>query len=368
MKPRFLSFALLVLPLTVPLVVCHRPHIIFSTRSLTFAPQVIDPSGGRSASQGIVVSNNGSASGFLSPFTASGSYFLTTGCGSSLAAGASCTIDVTFGPNQVGALNGQVLQGGVPIVSLTGIGLAPVGFSPESLDFGTVAIGSASTAQTVTLTNNQGSALNISGIAASGNYAQTNNCTASLAAGATCTINVMFQPTAKGAIPGAITVTSDAVLLDGGHDFGRELRVAVEDQELVWNLELPCLSQLQHGPESSRILGDVAMKDGASVVTDHEEAVKDSEGQCGNREQVHCGNGIAVIPKERQPLLSWAGPNLVLLHPTGHGTFRDVETQHLQFAMNARCSPGGILSDHATNQLPNVSSHGSASDARLVFR
>ena len=153
MKSRFLSFALLVLPLTVPLVVCHRPHIIFSTRSLTFAPQVIDPSGGRSASQHITVRNIGTASGKPGPFIASGSYSFKTSCGAwphaLLAPGESCEINVSLAPNQVGPINGWVawpnLVSANLIVSLTGIGLAPVGFSPESLDFGTVAIGSAST-------------------------------------------------------------------------------------------------------------------------------------------------------------------------------------------------------------------------------
>jgi hypothetical protein len=117
---------------------------------------------------------------------------------------------VTFAPNLVGTINGAIRSGSPAVVSLSGTGLAPVGFSPAALDFGTVAIGAASTAQPVTLTNNQGAALAISGIVTSGDYAQANNCPASLAAGASCAINITFQPTAKGSIPGALTVSTDA--------------------------------------------------------------------------------------------------------------------------------------------------------------
>src|SRR5204863_186911 len=49
-----------------------------------------------------------------------------------------------------------------------------------------------------------------SSIAASGDFAQTNNCGASLNPGATCSINVTFTPTAKDNRSGTITITDDA--------------------------------------------------------------------------------------------------------------------------------------------------------------
>jgi hypothetical protein len=213
MKLQRIYRALLVLPLCLILPGCPKfPIIYFAPTSLTFAPLVVDPSGGARASQLVTVHNSGQAPGNIGALSVSGSYGMTSNCPGSLAAGASCTIDVSFAPNRVGAINGQIMRSGAGVVSLAGVGLAPVGFSPESLDFGTVAIGAASAAKAVTLTNNQSTALAISGIAASGDYSQSNNCSPSLAAGASCTLNVTFHPTAKGKIPGALTVSSDAAL------------------------------------------------------------------------------------------------------------------------------------------------------------
>src|SRR5260370_2640058 len=85
------------------------------------------------------------------------------------------------------------------------------GLSPNSLSFANQIVNTTSAAKTVTLTNNQTStALTISGITTSGDYAQTNNCGASLAALASCTINVTFKPTATGTRTGTLTVTDNA--------------------------------------------------------------------------------------------------------------------------------------------------------------
>ena len=96
-------------------------------------------------------------------------------------------------------------------MALSGTGIAPAAsFAPTSLAFGNQNVNTTSAAQTVTLTNSGTAALNITSIVASAPYAQTNTCPASVAAGANCSINVTFTPTAAGSQPGAITVTDDA--------------------------------------------------------------------------------------------------------------------------------------------------------------
>ncbi len=85
-----------------------------------------------------------------------------------------------------------------------------VTFSPTSLAYANQPVGTTSSAQTVTLSNTGSGALNISSIATTGDYAQTNNCGASLGAGASCSINVSFTPTAAGTRPGALSVTDNA--------------------------------------------------------------------------------------------------------------------------------------------------------------
>ena len=91
-----------------------------------------------------------------------------------------------------------------------GRGAPASSFLPTSLAFGNQNVNTTSAAQTVTLTNSGTAALNITSIAASAPYAQTNTCGASVAAGANCSISVTFTPTATGSQPGTITVTDNA--------------------------------------------------------------------------------------------------------------------------------------------------------------
>jgi hypothetical protein len=85
------------------------------------------------------------------------------------------------------------------------------GVSPGSLSFGSVAAGTTSASQPITLTNSGTSALSIGSIAASGDFSETNNCSGSLAASSSCTINVTFSPRVAGAVTGALTFTDNAV-------------------------------------------------------------------------------------------------------------------------------------------------------------
>ena len=85
--------------------------------------------------------------------------------------------------------------------------------SPTALAFGSQLVGTPSAAQTVTLSNSGGATLVINSITSAGtnpgDFVQTNNCT-SLATGASCTISVVFNPTAIGARAGMLNVnTSD---------------------------------------------------------------------------------------------------------------------------------------------------------------
>ncbi|HXA58488.1 MAG TPA: discoidin domain-containing protein [Streptosporangiaceae bacterium] len=87
---------------------------------------------------------------------------------------------------------------------------ANLSLSPSSLTFASQNVGTTSAAQVVTVTNTGNAPASISSIAASGEFAQTNNCGASLAAGANCTINVTFTPTAVGTRTGYVTINSNA--------------------------------------------------------------------------------------------------------------------------------------------------------------
>jgi hypothetical protein len=89
--------------------------------------------------------------------------------------------------------------------------------STGTIDFGFQSMGTISGPRPVTVTNTGGGAVSISGIAASGSgFSQSNDCPASLNAGAACTIQVRFGPAgAAGAVnstvdaSGAVTVSSN---------------------------------------------------------------------------------------------------------------------------------------------------------------
>src|SRR5205085_2581964 len=178
----------------------------------------------------VTLTNTGTAALTISSFGVSGDFAATSSganaCPTSpatLAAGANCTIDVTFTPTVSGARTGTLSvvdnAGGSPqTVALTGSGTAPgAGLAPTSLGFGNQLLSTASTPMTVTLTNTGTAALTISSFGASGDFAATssgaNACPtspATLAAGANCTIDVTFTPTASGARTGTLSVVDNA--------------------------------------------------------------------------------------------------------------------------------------------------------------
>ena len=90
------------------------------------------------------------------------------------------------------------------------IGSLPIaGVSPTTLTFAALQVNSTSTAQAVTLANTGSAALAVASIALTGNFAQTNNCGTSVAAGASCTISVTFSPLAAGPLTGTLTITDN---------------------------------------------------------------------------------------------------------------------------------------------------------------
>lgn len=83
-------------------------------------------------------------------------------------------------------------------------------FSDQSVTFSSQAVGTTSTPVSVTFYNMGSTALNIAGIAASGDFAATSNCGAGIAAASSCMLNITFTPTATGTRAGTITITDNA--------------------------------------------------------------------------------------------------------------------------------------------------------------
>jgi hypothetical protein len=86
--------------------------------------------------------------------------------------------------------------------------------SPASLTFASQPIGTNSKPQMTTVTNDGSAVLNISGITLTGSnpgdFKQKNNCGSSLAVGASCTVSVVFKPTAAFTRTANVAISDDA--------------------------------------------------------------------------------------------------------------------------------------------------------------
>jgi predicted outer membrane repeat protein len=190
------------------------PSATVSPTTLSFGNQIV----GVNSSQGATLTNSGLGSLSISSITTSGntqSFSESNNCGSTLTAGASCKIEVTFDPN--GALPKSLTvtikdSAGTQTIMATGTGIpSPVTGSPLTLNFGNQVVGTTSAPKTSVITNAGPSAVNI-GVGLEGNtqsFSQTNNCGSVLAAHSTCTISVVFAPNGASAKSATILVETD---------------------------------------------------------------------------------------------------------------------------------------------------------------
>jgi len=171
--------------------------------------------GASSAPQTVTVTNSGSAAAPVTSVSASGDFSQTNTCGSSIAAGSSCTVSVKFTPTTTGNRTGALTVAAAGVTStvpLSGTGVAPgpiLSPNPSSLSFAGTIVGSSAAAQTVTVSNTGTTSATVTGVSASGDFSQTNTCS-TIAVGASCTVTVTFTPTTGGARAGAVTITSSA--------------------------------------------------------------------------------------------------------------------------------------------------------------
>lgn len=196
--------------------------ISLDATSFAFGDQTIHTT---SSARTLNVSNTGTAPLNFSAITLGGAapadYSATGGCavGTPVAAGGSCSLALRFTPTTTGSRTASLLlasdaSNGNATVTLGGTGQAvptpQVSLAPAALAFGSVTVGSSSTARQVTLTNSGSAVLNITAITAVSPFNATHACGSTLAAGASCAIDVVFTPGGAGAASGALTVSSNA--------------------------------------------------------------------------------------------------------------------------------------------------------------
>ena len=147
----------------------------------------------------------------------------------------------------------------------------------------------------------------------------------------------------------------DAEALDGADDLFAEVRGAVEYQILRCRVVRESLAQLLRDPRARRTPGDAEVQNPPSIMRDHEETVEHPKRKCRHREEVHRGDDFTMIAQEGHPSLGRLRVSRSFAYPAQHGPLRDVEAEHPELAMNARRSPGWVLTYYAEDQIPHFS-------------
>jgi hypothetical protein len=198
-----------------PLATGSIPLVSFSNTTLSFSAQ---PVGTSSAPGAITLTNIGSSPLNVTGYNLSGTEFAqTNNCPAALAAGARCTISITFTPISSGNHQATLtivdnaydspqevqLIGNLPVPALNVD-------NSQLRDFGGLAIGVISGIQVVNLRSVGTGPLTISRITATGDFLETDNCGKVLQILDYCQISVSFRPTASGTRTGSLLITDDA--------------------------------------------------------------------------------------------------------------------------------------------------------------
>ncbi|MBA3912814.1 MAG: VCBS repeat-containing protein, partial [Acidobacteriales bacterium] len=168
---------------------------------LKFLQQLV---GTTSPTQTVKLTNTGaSALGITSIKVSGRGLGMQNDCGSSVAPSGSCNLHVRFQPTVQGSVQGAVTLVDtastkpqvIPITAAATV----ISLSPTALQFGPQKVGTKSAPKDVTVINTGAQIVTFTSIdVTTTNYSETNTCGTQLAAGASCTISVTFNPTVGG--------------------------------------------------------------------------------------------------------------------------------------------------------------------------
>ncbi len=148
---------------------------VVAPATLVFGSQPVQM---QSSPQSVTVTNTGTVPLVIGQIAISGDFAESSGCGTSVAAGNNCTVQVMFTPTATGMQSGTLtvyanVSGGQVTVPITGTGTPGAGISltPASLNFGSVLVGAgASPAQNVTISNTGAAAATLEAPTATGDF------------------------------------------------------------------------------------------------------------------------------------------------------------------------------------------------------
>jgi hypothetical protein len=184
-----------------------------SSSSLAFGTVFV---GDSSALKTIVIRNNQRQPVSVTATVAGAGFAISASNCSKLAGPGSCTVQLRFTAAAAGAASGSL---GIAVspdaaspytVKLSATGTTAQAYvAPASIDFGSVPAGGSSSSQTVTVQNNQSSAIRLGRKLAGAGFAVTSStCGSTLSAFGSCTLQLDFAPAAAGAASGKLTITA----------------------------------------------------------------------------------------------------------------------------------------------------------------
>lgn len=201
------------------------PSLAFSLSSVTFNSQTV---GTTSAARVLVITNNSLMPVSIAQISANPSpeFMVNGGCLITLAAGSTCTVEITFTPSAVGTRSGAATvtssaTGSPHTIALTGPGVSsPTGaatLAASAISFPSTKIAAASTPLQTTLTNTGNAVLTITSVTIAGPNASDfklgagTTCTAgALEIDASCMIQADFRPMSSGSKSAEVVIAHSA--------------------------------------------------------------------------------------------------------------------------------------------------------------
>ncbi|MET0050691.1 MAG: autotransporter domain-containing protein [Candidatus Thiodiazotropha sp.] len=164
----------------------------------------------------VTLINTGNSTASISTLSATAPFTQTSNCPGFLEPNQSCTVQVSVDSSTLGDISGALSvsgsgpQGAISdIIPLTAsVQGAFLSVSDGSLSFPDTEVGSSSASQTITFTNTGNVSLSEFTLMLEGDFTETNNCPATLGAGASCDVMVSAAPTVAGNISGALLISA----------------------------------------------------------------------------------------------------------------------------------------------------------------
>jgi hypothetical protein len=222
-----------------------------SSSSIAFGSDAV----GSNSTQGLIITNTGTATLTISRLTETGSAYSVSGFSLPLIvnAGQRSTLTVAFRPTAVGPVSGNISIVSNAPTSPTSVGLAGTGIaatrtlsiSPANLSFGDVTTGASSATHNVGITNTGNSSVTISQMTLRGSgYSMTGgSAPVTVSPSQNLTLTTQFSPKIDGSMNGSISIVSNATGSPATVTLsGRGVAAAQHSVALTWHASTSIVS------------------------------------------------------------------------------------------------------------------------------